>query len=811
MGVEAKINNQLNKYPVVKKYIKRVYQRTMYTIFPKIKSEGSIVKVSPDDSYHEYFFGYYDKSPWDATDQYMLCLKAEDTWSNVSPRETAQIILIDTTKENKVTVLAETHSWNVQQGCMLQWLGPDYSDRVLYNDFRNGKYCSVILHLSFDRNGIKAMEEKIIPAPVYSVSSDGIIALTLDFARLHRLRPGYGYYNMPEKTANQKLPDETCIWRVNLMSGEVIPVLKYTDFAQFEPRQEMDGAEHKVNHIMLSPNGKRFMVLHRWFNGHRKYTRLVTCNVDGSDMYNLSDDDMVSHCYWRTDGQIFAFEHKKHRGNGYYLMKDRTQKFKRFWPGIDYDGHPSYSPNGSMVVFDCYPDRARIAAIMVSGAKARKDSDVKVLVRAVAPFKYDNDTRCDFHPRWNRNGSKICFDSVFEGHRGLYVVDVEEGSASFGKIKVAFVFTACKQSGPIEQMVNLLRCLDREIFEPILITLYDEAADGSSKLDQYLELGVKHYYCPHSKLDLVSGRTKSLKELLEKLDVDVIHSLGVFPDYSIAKMKTGKQIITLRNYVWEDYPAKFGKIQGMVLGKLHLYAMKHTAITVTCSKSLSELYRKNLKLHYRHICNGVDVERYKNATYDEKMAYRNNLNLPKDAKILVYSGQIIERKNQSFLLAAFTEKYEMVTDVYLLVLGDGADYVELSERYGNVASIDFRGNVSNVEEYLRAADIYVSTSKSEGMPNGVLEAMAAGLPVVLSDIPQHQEVLEANSNAGLLYRQGDKHDLQAKLDEILSVDLDIAGKSAYKAAHEAFSDSIMSEKYQDLYKEIANKERNNEI
>ncbi|PWX16163.1 hypothetical protein CYK66_10230 [Clostridium perfringens] len=43
-----------------------------------------------------------------------------------------------------------------------------------------------------------------------------------------------------------------------------------------------------------------------------------------------------------------------------------------------------------------------------------------------APFKYDNDTRCDLHPRWNHSGNKICFDSIFEGHRGLYSVDISE-------------------------------------------------------------------------------------------------------------------------------------------------------------------------------------------------------------------------------------------------------------------------------------------------------------------------------------------------------------------------------------------------
>ena len=153
--------------------------------------------------------------------------------------------------------------------------------------------------------------ERVLKMPVYSVAADGSFALTLDFTRLHRLRPGYGYSNVEEATKNEKIPDAACIWKLDIVNDTVTPVLKYSDFATFEPRKEMAGAEHKVNHIMISPNGKRFMVLHRWFNGDRKYSRLVTVNVDGTEMYNLSDDDMVSHCYWKDDQTIIAFENKK--------------------------------------------------------------------------------------------------------------------------------------------------------------------------------------------------------------------------------------------------------------------------------------------------------------------------------------------------------------------------------------------------------------------------------------------------------------------------------------------------------------------
>ena len=420
MSLEQKINYQLNKYPAVKKYIKRAYQLACYAVSKKIKSEGHIIRISPDDPIHEYFFGYYDKSPWDATMRYMICMRAKDTWSAPDPLGTADILLIDTKEGNKVKQIATTHTWNVQQGCMAQWLGPDFKSRILYNDMRDGKYCSVVFN-------VEIQEERVLPIPCYTVSSDGKTALSLDFSRLHSLRLGYGYAELPEVTKGVALPNTTAVWKMDIETGEVTELLKYTDFVNLLPRLEMqeEGSVHKVNHLMFSPNGKRFMVLYRWFCGQRKYTRLVTCNVDGSNMYVLSDDDMVSHCYWKNDNEIIAFERKKEFGPGYYLMKDKTQEWQHLWGQLSNDGHPSYSPiDKNLVVIDSYPNRARIADVKILRDNDPEGKDIKVIARVFAPFKYDNDTRCDLHPRWSRDGKKVCFDSIFEGHRGLYAVEL---------------------------------------------------------------------------------------------------------------------------------------------------------------------------------------------------------------------------------------------------------------------------------------------------------------------------------------------------------------------------------------------------
>lgn len=799
MSLEQKINYQLNKCPAVKKVIKRAYQMGMYAISPKIKSEGDIVRVSPDDKTHEYFFGYYDKSPWDITDRYMLCMKANDTWSDVSPREKADILIIDTKKAEddpeRIKKVAETKAWNVQQSCMLQWLGPDFSSKILYNDYRNGQYCSVILTL-------ETMEEKVIPAAVYSVSADGKFALTLDFSRLYELRPGYGYYNVPERTKGVALPDSTAIWKVNLETGEVTDLLKYTDFANFQPRPEMKeaGAVHKVNHIMLSPNGKRFMVLYRWFNGQRKYTRLVTCNVDGTDMYVLSDDDMVSHCFWKNNSAILAFENKKKTGPGYYLMKDKTDKYMHCWPQFSNDGHPSYSPDGSLIVTDSYPDRARIASINVMDGNEKKKENTTI-AKVFAPFKYDNDTRCDLHPRWNHAGDKICFDSVFEGHRGLYVVNVKSNEETNKKINIAFLVTACKKSGPIEQMLSIFTYMDREKFNPILVTLYDEPVDGTSQLQRYLDIGVHHVQVPLGKKDILLGRTKKLKNKLDELNVDIVHALGVFPDFALSRMKYPGHVTTLRNFVYEDYPVKFGKAIGTIMAKMHLYAMKRTERTWTCSASLARKYKEELKLEFPYIQNGVNVSNFTRPTDKKKEEMREKLNLPKGKRIFVYAGQFVARKDQNFLLELFTEENSLKDDI-LLLLGDGADFSKLKEKYGNAKNVIMTGSVNNVNEYLQASDIYIASSKSEGLPNGVLEAMAVGLPVILSDIEQHKEVYDANPKIGELYRIGDKKDC---LHKILALDTNeqvICGEEAYKCAHEQFSAERMSEKYQREYLDI---------
>ena len=174
MSIEQKINTKLQSHPRIKKAAKRAYQRVMAAISSEQRIQGNIVCITPQDDC-EYFYGYYDKSPWSMDGRYLLVMRAKDTTSSAAYSSQLDVCLIDTQQKNKIIKVAESNCWNTQQGCLAQWLGPDFKTRIIYNDFRNGSYCSAIF------NVIEFHEEAALNFPIYEVTHDGKTCFSLDF------------------------------------------------------------------------------------------------------------------------------------------------------------------------------------------------------------------------------------------------------------------------------------------------------------------------------------------------------------------------------------------------------------------------------------------------------------------------------------------------------------------------------------------------------------------------------------------------------------------------------------------------------
>lgn len=369
------------------------------------------------------------------------------------------------------------------------------------------------------------------------------------------------------------------------------------------------------------------------------------------------------------------------------------------------------------------------------------------------------------------------------------------------KIKIAYVVTSLFKCGPIQQTLNNIKYLDKAVFEPYIITLYPEDKK-TSQLALFLQFA-KHVYAPTSKINVMSGCTGNLKRALAEIKPDVVHSLGVFPDYAVSRIAKYKQVMTLRNFVWDDYPVRRGKLIGYILCKMQLYAQKRAVKSVVCSKSLSVMYKERLGLDIGYIQNGVDLDVYSDSALD-KLTLRKKLGLPLNKVIFTYTAPLIDRKNHQFLIDSFLRfQGKANNSSVLLLLGDGPLRNNLMGITKGNENVIFGGSVLNVSEFLHASDVFVSSSMSEGLPNSVLEAVASGLPVILSDIPQHAELIEKDNHIGMLYRQDSIEDLVSVL-QYFRDDLNRITTEAKKTDINKFSAKFTSEKYQEIYKTILN-------
>jgi len=377
-------------------------------------AEGvSVQPVTHGPKHH--FFGYYDKCPWDRSDGRMLAMQIGFCDRQPKPGEKLSVGMV-ALDSGRYIELDQTAAWSWQQGTMLQWLaGAD--NRIIYNTDDGEQYGSVIRKVDTGRT-------RALPRPVYAVSEDGQQAVTLDFDRVHRLRPGYGYASRPEGTADDPAPADSGIWQMDLQTGASKLIVPLAWAAEHEPRPDMAGAHHWFNHLTFNPGGSRFIFLHRWAAGGGGFraTRLYTANADGSDVRLLRDDGMTSHYTWRDDQTILAWTRTATQGDHYYLIDDRTGAYETVGTAVlTQDGHCTFSPDGRWILTDTYWDAdSRRTLILYRMADGRRLD----LGRFFSPRQYPVECRCDLHPRWNRDGTRICIDSFHESTRQIYVVDV---------------------------------------------------------------------------------------------------------------------------------------------------------------------------------------------------------------------------------------------------------------------------------------------------------------------------------------------------------------------------------------------------
>jgi hypothetical protein len=364
-----------------------------------------------------HFFGYYEKSPWNASGDLLAAHEVSFNDRAPNPGDRATVGVVHLNEGARFQPIGETGAWNWQQGAMLQWHPLDPSGLLVYNDRRDGRFVAVIRDTA-------GAERRVYDWPIYAITPDGRQALSVNFARLHTHRPGYGYAGVADPWATVPYPREDGIRLLDLESGSSRLIVSLAQLATTSPGAEMSSTFHWVNHIQVSPSGARIAFFHIWRVDKAGWAvRLYTCRLDGSELACLLDTGFVSHYDWMDDDRIFVWTRLPGVGERFVLCDRRDGSREVVGQAIlTEDGHGSFSPDRKWILNDTYPDRFGMRTLMLFRPEDGKRID---LDRLYSPkSRWWGEIRCDLHPRWSRDGTQVCVDSVHSGQRQMYIADV---------------------------------------------------------------------------------------------------------------------------------------------------------------------------------------------------------------------------------------------------------------------------------------------------------------------------------------------------------------------------------------------------
>jgi teichuronic acid biosynthesis glycosyltransferase TuaC len=242
------------------------------------------------------------------------------------------------------------------------------------------------------------------------------------------------------------------------------------------------------------------------------------------------------------------------------------------------------------------------------------------------------------------------------------------------------------------------------------------------------------------------------------------------------------------------------------IARLTREALRITDLTVTVSRDLArraaelEPAVKRLEVVY----SGVDLRRF--TAGSGKETARRALGLPIGGTGFCFVGRLVAEKGLRELLTAFQRLVESGQDVWLIVVGDGPSARLAGSVNGPVRNrLILAGPVphARVSDYLRAADVFVLPSYGEGVPVSMLEAMASGLPSIVTSVGGIEEVL-TDGRTGLVVQPRDIEGLRRAM-EVLAGDPDLRetmGSSAQQVIAERHTWSQSAKRLAELYKSL---------
>lgn len=361
-----------------------------------------------------------------------------------------------------------------------------------------------------------------------------------------------------------------------------------------------------------------------------------------------------------------------------------------------------------------------------------------------------------------------------------------------------YFVSRAKTSGPINQGLNILNGMKQNgHIHSTFVTLSPEVTEDSW-LYRYKEAGIdiEQFNVPLWKTLLAIPK---LRRYVKENAIDVIHASGLRVCFVALFAHTKAKIVITQRCNPNEIAERYSPLVQPFFNKLYLWLIKKMDVIVACSKSIQDILINEYKINAECVQNGVNTDFFKPLVPEEKLNLRKRLNLPLDKKIYLVLGSFRQRKNNSLIVNAF--KKINPQDSIVVFVGRGAEEELLKESAKNFANIIFVGHTNTPIDYLQASDILISASLAEGLPNTVLEAMACGLPCILSNIGPHKEIIE-KTEAGIIFDKTNVNDLCSSIRTTTTWDNKERAKIARDIAVKNFGIRSLASKYEAIYKAV---------
>lgn len=420
------------------------------------KLSDNLKLIFESNSQYSEFFGYYNYSPLSIDNKKILCNRAN--FGSIPVKKGMKIeVGYYSLEDGHWHHIEYSDSWNWQQGAMLQWI-PNSSDEVIFNSSHNNRLVSVLCNL-------KTKGKRILCMPIYGITPDGRHSITLDMERSYWCR-AYHYQSVENKEKEGRLYENDGIFDLNLVNNECKRIISIQDVIKADYDTSFEKMKHWLEHIMISPSGKRFVFLHRFSSVEDVLdygTRICIADIDGSNLQVIPGWKYFSwsHFAWNGDNSFSIFTYKqslfhqvpsigvlikrepyridlllkrifltvvarlpkklrkKVLGEAtyyqYYTIIGNKFTLSDCFDNTEFviDGHPSFMKDGVTMITDTYPDSAGMQHLYKYDILSKKVIDLASF--SLQPL--GGNERCDLHPKLSFNQQFIFVDSDYDGKR----------------------------------------------------------------------------------------------------------------------------------------------------------------------------------------------------------------------------------------------------------------------------------------------------------------------------------------------------------------------------------------------------------